>query len=563
MSWQVVGAGREELRTTLLSPYLEQALSMQGFNAVQAVARASGVSEEAFEDETRWLPIQATVLALQKLQAIIGERGLESYGQWRCHAHTLGVYPGLLRSSNGPLEAFRYRVAHGSEITRVGTYHLHELSGREVQVSYTPAGELDTPQHDKLLCLARQAELRSLPVFWGLPEASTEHLSCLANGDDTCRYIFRWREISAVPSVVVCGVTATALSATATAVYGPAVATGTAAVALGVGSGLGVLWARLRKGRKEAGTLERLRITALERSLELRSHVSRLPGELAGSLLAGKYRLGQRIGGGGIGVVYAATNVAIGAPVAIKLLKPAAARDGAEGARLRREARVQLSVDHPNIARTLDLDTLADGSTYIVMELLEGENLSARLRKRVALSVDDAFRIFSRVCSGLQAAHNAGVVHRDLKPANIYLCSDGRVKVLDFGMGKFAGAADLTETGYTLGTPEYMSPEQCLGSHLDGRSDVYSLGVLLYQSLTGELPFRTGNRRDLLNMHQSVDPTSMGSARPDLAIPKSLDDLVLRCLAKDPDDRPPTAEALAKALLGASERQPATDVRQN
>ncbi len=291
-----------------------------------------------------------------------------------------------------------------------------------------------------------------------------------------------------------------------------------------------------------------MRIAALERSLELRSHLSRAPGELTGSLLAGKYRIRQRIGGGGIGVVYAADNVGVGTPVAIKLLKGAAASDGAEGARLRREARIQMSVDHPNIARTLDLDTLSDGSIYIVMDLLEGENLASRLRTGGPLSAQEAAHVFGGVCRGLQAAHDTGVVHRDLKPANIYLCSDGRVKILDFGMGKFAGAEALTEAGYTLGTPEYMSPEQCIGAHLDGRSDIYSLGVLMYQALTGQLPLRTNNRRDLLELHQQRVPDSMQKAKPDLKIPVELDELVLKCLSKKRDDRPGSAAELAQAL---------------
>src|SRR5690606_27551978 len=150
----------------------------------------------------------------------------------------------------------------------------------------------------------------------------------------------------------------------------------------------------------------------------------------------------------------------------------------AEIARLRREARVQVSIEHPNVVRGLDLDQLPDGSIFVVMELLEGESLAARLKTKGSPSAEKAVPIFRKVCDALSAAHQLGVVHRDLKPGNVFLCSDGTVKVLDFGMSKFTEAEALTQDGYTLGTPEYMAPEQCIGAPVDARTDLYAFGVL-------------------------------------------------------------------------------------
>jgi serine/threonine-protein kinase len=169
-----------------------------------------------------------------------------------------------------------------------------------------------------------------------------------------------------------------------------------------------------------------------------------------------------------------------------------------------------------------------------------------------------------QTCRALAAAHRQGIVHRDLKPGNVFLCDGGTVKVLDFGMSKLGQGDALTQDGYTLGTPEYMSPEQCSGGEVDRRSDIYAFGVLTYEALTGSLPFKATSRRALLDQHQRVMPKPMRRARPDLDIPEELDQVVLSCLAKRPDDRPDGAEQLERALamipskfvLGAYEAEP-------
>ncbi len=299
---------------------------------------------------------------------------------------------------------------------------------------------------------------------------------------------------------------------------------------------------------RAARTFEKNRIAALERGLEQRGQLHNTPGDLIGSVLGGKYRIVRRIGTGGIGTVYAAEHVALGSKVAIKVLRGAAAADAAEIARLRREARVQVSIEHPNVVRTLDLDQMPDGSIYVVMELLLGESLAQRLKKRSPLAPGFAIPVFMQVCRALDAAHKKGVVHRDLKPGNVFICEDRTVKVLDFGMSKLGEAESLTQEGYTLGTPEYMSPEQCIGAPLDGRSDLYALGVLMYEALAGELPIRAKSRRELLELHQRQAPVPMRQRRPELGLPPLLDQAVLACLRKRPSGRPESARELERML---------------
>jgi serine/threonine-protein kinase len=156
--------------------------------------------------------------------------------------------------------------------------------------------------------------------------------------------------------------------------------------------------------------------------------------------------------------------------------------------------------------------------------------------------------IFTQVCRALAAAHHQGVVHRDLKPANIFLCSDGSVKVLDFGMSKLSEAEQLTQDGYTLGTPEYMSPEQCVGAPVDQRTDLYAFGVLMYEAMTGELPIRGRSRRELLDLQQREIPVPMRQARPDLPIPQAIEAAVMSCLRKRAAERPQNARELEQAL---------------
>ena len=322
-----------------------------------------------------------------------------------------------------------------------------------------------------------------------------------------------------------------------------------AVLAGALGAGVGKL---LDASKRDASgrAFEKNRIAALERGLDLKGEATStaVPGELTGTLLGGKYRIGKKIGSGGIGVVYAAEHNTLGHEVAVKVLRGAAARDGGEIARLRREAYIQVNIDSPNVCRVHDLDQMADGSMYVVMERLHGRSLADKLSREHVIAPGFAIPVFIGVCRALEAAHKKGVVHRDLKPGNIFLCDDGTPKVLDFGMSKLTSAESLTQAGYTLGTPEYMAPEQCIGANVVPQTDVYAFGVLMYEALTGDLPITAQSRRELLDLHQRQIPVPMRQRRPDLDIPEALDAVIMKCLKKRIHERPKSAGDL-EALL--------------
>ncbi len=278
--------------------------------------------------------------------------------------------------------------------------------------------------------------------------------------------------------------------------------------------------------------------------------------ERLGTLLSAKYRLDRVLGVGGMGTVYAAENVAIGRPVAVKVLAATYANHPHALARFAREARAAARIGHPNIVDVLDMGSTDDGLPYIVLERLEGQDLHARLSRTgpldPALAVDTA----CQVLSGLGAAHAAGIVHRDLKPENVFLTPRGSrldfVKILDFGVAKFhdaleASAVRMTRDGTILGTPGYMSPEQAVGSTaVDARSDLYSVGVLLYEMLSGELPYPGQNYNEVIVAIAMSDPRALREIAPQ--VPVGLASIVARAMSRAPADRFQTAAEFKDAL---------------
>jgi len=547
------GSGKEELRASVLKPYLLRMRSEKGEKAAKVLVATTALPTAVLDNETAWISVSAARRGLAALEVALGREALRRRGEWAVHPEALGTYVRLLRGAGSPLDAYRQLCEHAQETTRVGSMEFEALGPAKVRITYTPIEGDEPPELDPLLSLAREAELAAVPQFWGLGEATVHHPQSTSADDRSSVYELSWQPPRApfLPPVAgALGLLLTGLPALLLGTWATGLVVGL--LGAGLGAGVGFFYGRYQR-EQVARAFERNRIAALERGLQLRGDLpgeegGAPPGELDGVILGGKYKILKKIGSGGIGVVYSAQHVTLGGNVAVKVLRGAAARDASEIARLRREAQVQSNIEHPNVVRTLDLDQMPDGSLYVVMELLRGINLADRLAREGPVPPGLAVPLFRDVCKALAAAHAKGVVHRDLKPGNIFLCDNGEAKVLDFGMSKLHSAETLTQEGYTLGTPEYMAPEQCIGAPVEPRTDLYALGVLMYEALTGELPIQAKNRRDLLDLHQQMIPQSMRSCRPDLPIPEGLDEAVMMCLRKRTAERPRDAREMERLL---------------
>jgi predicted Ser/Thr protein kinase len=266
---------------------------------------------------------------------------------------------------------------------------------------------------------------------------------------------------------------------------------------------------------------------------------------VAGTLLAGRYRILGLLGRGGMGEVYRATDLTLGQSIALKFLPEEAARDQRLLERFHGEVRIARQVSHPNVCRVYDIGQI-DGMPYISMEYVDGEDLASLLLRIGRLPADKAIETARKLCAGLAAAHDRGVIHRDLKPQNIMMNKRGDVVIMDFGLA--AVAAHLTGPESRNGTPAYMSPEQLKGAEVTPRSDVYALGLVLYELFTGKRPFEAKNVRQLLDLQESAQLTSMASIASD--VDPSVEKVIRRCLDPDPSKRPPTPLAVAAALPG-------------
>ncbi len=287
------------------------------------------------------------------------------------------------------------------------------------------------------------------------------------------------------------------------------------------------------------------------------------PSQLVGTLLAGRYRIKTLCGEGGMGRVYEAEHVEIGRRVAVKVLHPAYSRTPEVVERFRREARAASKAGHPNIVDVTDSGTTSDGSFFFVMEYVEGVELGLVIFKEGPLSAGRALHIAAQMCDALQAAHDAGIIHRDLKPENVLLISkEGApdfVKVLDFGIAKSAEMEEtnkagrrLTRPGVAMGTPEYMAPEQAAGKPADPRSDIYAVGSILYEMLTGNPPYDGDNVMEVLHKKANESPPPLRSLRPDLS--PEVEQLVERAMARSPAMRPQSMVELAGLMRSLRER---------
>src|SRR5918999_5104214 len=265
---------------------------------------------------------------------------------------------------------------------------------------------------------------------------------------------------------------------------------------------------------------------------------------LIDTLFDGRYRIVSKLGAGGMANVYLAEDQELGRRVAIKILDDRHANDDQFVERFRREAKSAASLSHPNIVSIYDRGE-AEGTYYIAMEHLDGRNLKELLQARGPAPVKIAIEYVRQILAALRFAHRNGIVHRDIKPHNVLVDSEGRVKVTDFGIAR-AGGAQMTEVGSIVGTAQYLSPEQARGAPVDQRSDVYSLGVVLYELLTGTVPFSGDAPVEIAMKHLSEVPAPPSERRE--GIPRELDLVVMRAIAKDPEERYQDADEMDRDL---------------
>lgn len=260
-----------------------------------------------------------------------------------------------------------------------------------------------------------------------------------------------------------------------------------------------------------------------------------------GSLIAGKYRIIEKVGEGGMGVVYKAEDIKLKRSVALKFLSPGLTSDPEAKERFIKEAQTASALEHSNICTIHEIDEIKDGQMFIVMAFYDGEALKEKIQQEPQ-KLEDALDYTTQIVQGLAKANSKGIVHRDIKPGNIMITDEGVVKIVDFGLAKLGGATRITKTGTTMGTPAYMSPEQVRGDIVDQQADIWSIGVILYEMLTGQLPFKGDHEQAIVYSILNKEPDPITSFVT--GIPVELEQIVFKALAKDPKDRYQNAEEL-------------------
>jgi serine/threonine-protein kinase len=549
----------------------------KGAAAAEAWLTKVRLARGDLEDETRHLPLSALHAAVKAFLVEL-PGGLDGTATYLATRDNLGVWARVLRGARAPEEAFARLEADDNEDGRTTRWEKIEARpgywrGR-VRIAHDPKLEADG-----LLAQARQVELSVIPTLFGYPRGT---VTLRERTGELQEFEVRWPLPAPARGIGAGAIGAAALGAAAYAAHPAPAVVAAAVLAPLFGAAAGMFWTRDRARRIDSAA-QAMRVSALERSLALRESEDRsAAGDLEGTVIAGQYRIGARMGSGASGVIYEATRITDGLPVAIKLLRAATAHDVTASDRLRRESEALGLSWHPNVVEVIDHGHLPDGTSYLVMELLAGETLATRLKYRGRLRAAEVLPIAKQVADALVAIHAAGVVHRDLKPSNIYLvpAEDGGeiVKVFDFGIARVEWEEmRITNMGAPLGTPGYMSPEQESGGEIDARSDVFAAGAVLYECLVGEPPpasekdmWTPGTRppssfamRLLEPAHSGVQPASrrMPSAAPvplesgsgtapvaDVDAPPAWRSLIERALAKRADDRFQDARAFLAAI---------------
>jgi serine/threonine-protein kinase len=561
--------------TGLLKALYRTLVTEKGTSAGDAWLRSIRMVRADFADETRTLPLSTLHRALVVFADAASREAIPRAWKHLVAPDNLGIWVRVLRGTTEPAEAFARLDAADSQYGRTTRWETTATRrgwwrGR-VTVAHDPGLEADG-----LLRLARLAELAAVPALFGYQGATARVVTSESPpppgvGKSTPpppsgmvqEYEVVWSVPDAVSSGLVGGVIGLAAGAIpivahvgAFGLYGLV-----AGMAGATGALAGVVSARERLRRADSHA-QQTRVHALERNLSLReSHEGGVGANLEGSVAAGQYRILRRMGAGATGVIYEAVRISDGLPVAIKLLRVAAAHDAVASDRLRREAEALGLSWHPNVVEVIDHGHLPDGTAYLVMELLPGESLATRLRSRGRLTPRELLPIALQMCDALAAVHAAGVIHRDVKPSNVLLAVDRddpagpeRVKLLDFGIARVEWEETrITNTGGPLGTPGYMSPEQEMGEgEVDGRSDLFSLGAVMFECLVGEPP-PPRNPSGLLRMDGSPARVDSGTHKAAALLPPSWRAVIDKAMALQPVDRYADARAFAQALRALRE----------
>lgn len=524
---------------------LLHAEARHGPKAADELLGVVGLEREYLEDEGRALSRDLWLSALEAFAARYGRDELLCTTESVVHPENLGVWTRVVRGATSPEAAYRQLDQQGGEDVMTERWVTLESSptGWRGMVPVHPESELET---SGLPSLARAAELAALPLLFGRAPA---RVTVRGNTEDAMIELeATWSDEprarlgrSAAIGAAVAGVGGLGLGLT------PSLALTAVGVSALVSAGLDALRGfELR--RRAIQSQQSRRISLLERASSLRELRERqLDVFRAGSVVAAKYRLERRLGAGGIGTIWEAIRLGDREHVAIKLLKASVAHDSVVADRLRLEAAALGLAWHPNVVEILDEGHLPDGSCFLVMERLEGESLEQRLTRTTTLEADALLPIALEICDALAAVHAAGIVHRDLKPSNVFLARIGsaeRVKLLDFGIARVEWAETrLTLSGVPLGTAGYMSPEQEHGQTVDGRSDLYALGALLYRCLTGKRP-----EAELAEQLDRLDDDS-GVRR---LLPEAWRAIIKRAAAPFAPDRHADARAMREALSATS-----------
>jgi hypothetical protein len=544
--------------SAMLKGLLRALTAEKGPIVAEAWLRGIRMVGDDLDDETRQVPLAVVHRALVAFAELTSRDAIPRVSKYLTLPDSLGVWVRILRGTSEPEEAFARLDATDSQHGRTTRWDtLACRPGRwhgRVNLAHDPSIE-----QDGLLRLARLAELAVVPALFGYSAVSARSISDAARPAGVVQeFEVTWT----VADPRLGGILGAALGFVVglipllTNILAVELEWAVLAVSIGIGAVAGVLRARDRLRHAE-NHAQQTRVYALERGLSLKEVHDRAEGGLEGTAVAGQYRIVRRMGSGATGVIYEAARISDGLPVAIKLLRAAAAHDAVASDRLRREAEALGLAWHPNVVEVIDHGHLADGTAYLVMELLRGESLAARVKAKGRLRPDELLPIALDVCNALAAVHAAGVVHRDLKPSNIFLsisrdepAGPERVKLLDFGIARVEWEETrITNTGGPLGTPGYMSPEQEVGSgEIDARSDLFALGAVLFECLVGEPPPPTTPSGLVRTQSQFSGRLDSGTQRAAAFVPPAWRAIIDKAMAAAPTDRYSDARSLGLAL---------------